>query len=127
VYDFDASLLVDAGDIPGWLAAASDSSNPANPNVHTFVIGDVDLSGFVDSTDLGLLLNNFNATAPTAGAGVGWGGGDLDIDGDVNSTDLGQLLNNFGFNSFAAVQVTVDIDIFFANFAEEDEEDEESA
>lgn len=78
------------------------ASDPANPyktasggtTADEYVIGDVDLNGDVDSTDLGLLLNNF-----AINSNVGWGGGDLDADTMVDSTDLGLLLNNFAFTS----------------------------
>jgi len=65
-----------------------------------FVLGDVNMDGDVNSTDLGLLLNNFGSTA-----GPGWEGGDLDVDSNVSSADLGLLLNNFNATSDAAVAV----------------------
>ena len=54
------------------------------------VAGDLDLDGDVDSTDLGLLLNNFNSTED-----IDYTQGNIDGDGDIDSTDLGLLLNNF--------------------------------
>ena len=88
-------------DISTWLADASAPSNPykADP-ADTYVVGDANLDGDVDSADLGLLLNNFSSTA-----GVGWGGGDLNADSNVNSSDLGLLLNNFSFSSSSAAAV----------------------
>ena len=64
----------------------------------------MDLNGDVDSTDLGLLVNNFGSTTEldwidgnvAHNAIVGFG---EDV---INSSDLGLLLNNFGFNSAAA-------------------------
>jgi len=109
--DFDDIDLLYAGspssaDISTWLSQASDPANPYKTTVpggttaDVYVVGDVDLNGDVDSTDLGLLLNNFSSNA-----GPGWGGGDLDADGSVDSTDLGLHLNNFSFTSAAASAV----------------------
>lgn len=100
-FDYDNSGTVDAGDIQGWLDAASSSLNPAKPNTTSqFVVGDVNLDGNVNSQDLGLLLNNFgNANS------LGWGGGNLNGDALVNSADLGLLLNNFGHESALAAAV----------------------
>lgn len=67
------------------------------PSMSTFLTGDINESGTVDSTDLGLLLNNFN------GSGIGPEGGDLNGDMTVDSTDLGLLLNNFGSSAASAV------------------------
>lgn len=100
-FDYDADGTVTAGDIPGWLGDASDASNTALLDLNdVLAIGDINFDGNVDSTDLGILLNNFNSTS-----GVGWGGGDLNADLAVDSTDLGQLLNEFGHTSFAASAV----------------------
>lgn len=77
--------------ISTWLAEASDPSNPYKAAADdTYVVGDANLDGDVNSTDLGLLLNNFDSMSD-----AGWGGGDLNADGSVTSTDLGLLLNNF--------------------------------
>ena len=67
-----------------------------------YPLGDLDLSGDVNSTDLGLLLNNFSATS-----GVHYCGGELDADSLVNSTDLGLLLNNFGVSVSSAAASAV--------------------
>lgn len=90
--DIDGSGTVDNADISAWLAAASSSENAFNTGGNTFVLGDVNLDGDVNSTDLGLLLNNFGGDST-------FGGGDMNGDGAVNSTDLGLLLNNFGSTS----------------------------
>ena len=92
--------------ISQWLADASVSSNPLKQNASdAYVSGDANLDGNVNSSDLGLLLNNFGSSEATPGAGAGYGGGDLSMDGQVNSTDLGLLLNNFGFTSAANAAV----------------------
>lgn len=96
-FDYDNSGTVDAGDIQGWLTAASDPSNMAKLHPDDqFVIGDVNLDGSVNSQDLGLLLNNFGDASS-----LGWVGGNLNGDTLVNSADLGLLLNNFGYESLA--------------------------
>lgn len=102
--DIDILYAAD-GDIDQWLADASTIDNPANPGAaFTFKRGDANLDGSVDSTDLGLLLNNFGQSGGNAGL---WGGGDTDDSGNVDSTDLGLLLNNFNFTSAAALGASV--------------------
>lgn len=101
----DLNAFLDAGDrtaadIEGWLSEASTNANIANPSSKTFVLGDLNLNGTVDSTDLGLMLNNFGSTSTS-----NWDDGNLNDDGGVNSTDLGLLLNNFNFGTAAAAVV----------------------
>lgn len=93
----DGLSLVNDLDIGEWLVLASDPSNPykADP-AHTYVRGDINLNGAVDSQDLGLLLNSFTDS------GAKWGMGNLNDDLVVNSGDLGLLLNNFGHGTVAA-------------------------
>lgn len=102
----DIELLVDdvvlgsatSADIDTWLADASDPANPYLNGARTFVIGDVNLDGAVNSADLGLMLNNFSSTSA-----IDWVNGNMNGDGVVNSADLGLLLNNFTFASASAV------------------------
>ena len=96
-FDYSGDGVIGPEDIVGWLADASQATNTANPTGVTYILGDADLDGNVNSTDLGLLLNNFNATSV-----VGWNQGDLNGTGAVNSIDLGLLLNNFGSSSSLA-------------------------
>lgn len=56
--------------------------------------GDVNFDGTINSSDLGLLLNNFGGMDNPS-----YEEGDLNGDGSIDSGDLGLLLNNFGFNS----------------------------
>lgn len=51
-------------------------------------MGDINLDGTVDSSDLGVLLLNFGSTSVT-----GWTNGDLDFNSTVDSTDLGLFLS----------------------------------
>jgi len=55
--------------------------------------GDINLDGFVNLTDLSILLSNFGI-----GSGATPGDGDIDADGDVDLTDLSRLLAVFGTN-----------------------------
>lgn len=105
--DMNGSGTIDRADIEEWLREASDDRNPSWSNDvdsrwrRFWIIGDVDLNTYIDSTDLGLLLNNYNDAS-----GLGWSGGELDLDGVVGSRDLGLLLNNFGhIGGFAAAAV----------------------
>lgn len=99
-FDVDGNGSVDAGDIGAWLTSASLPGNPYLGGTKTFEIGDVDLDGDVDSTDLGLLLNNFGDMT-----GKLFGAGNLNDDMNVDSTDLGLLLNKFGATSASASAV----------------------
>lgn len=97
-FDMDGDGQTDGNDVRAFLVAASQPSNPFNPSGRTFVLGDVNFSGGVDSTDLGLLLNNFGKPGEFK-----FGDGNFNDDGEVNSSDLGLLLNNFGAASASAV------------------------
>lgn len=89
--DMDDSMVIDADDIDEWLIRASKDDNPHKLSASdTFVVGDTDLNGVVDSSDLGDLLAAFGTNGP------GWGNGDFNLDNVVNSSDLGPLLANFG-------------------------------
>lgn len=107
-YDVDTSGAVDSGDIGAWLIQASSTTNPFNINAKTFVIGDVDFDGDIDSSDLGILLNNFNDNT-----GLLYQAGNLNDDALVNSGDLGLLLNGFGSTSAAAVPEPAGLSLFF--------------
>lgn len=56
------------------------------------LIGDTNLDGSVNLTDLLALLNNYGLS------GKDWVGGDFNYDGTVNLTDLLALLNNYGLS-----------------------------
>ena len=99
----DINALYEAGsasdsEIDAWLVAASSADNMANPSGNTWRLGDLNLDGSVNSTDLGLLLNDFGSTTH-----VQWINGNFNDDGMVNSGDLGLLLNNFGATAPLAV------------------------
>lgn len=101
--DLDGSGEVDAPDITLWLAAASDPSNSykiasGGDADDVYTMGDVDLNGDVDSTDLGRLLNSFGDSGTPS-----WSDGNLNGDITVDSSDLGLLLNSFGSTSASVV------------------------
>src|ERR1700733_11506604 len=54
------------------------------------IVGDANLDGTVNLTDLFTLLNNYGEI------GKDWSEGDFNYDGTVNLTDLLALLNNYG-------------------------------
>lgn len=101
-HDLNGDGTVSASDIGDWLSAASEPENAFNTTGATYVLGDVNLDGVVDSTDLGLMLNNFGDTG-----GMGFGAGNINDDPNIDSTDLGLLLNNFGAGSGAASSAAV--------------------
>lgn len=81
-----------------WLSLAGAKHNASG---QPYLVGDTDLNGMVNSTDLGLLLNNFGATE----ANVAYTHGDLNADSMVDSVDLGLLLNNFDKSSASTASV----------------------
>lgn len=127
------SPLTDAA-IDTWLAEASAVVNPAKGGFsHTYVRGDTDLDGVVDSTDLGRLLVDFgNPAGPLT-----WGDGNFNSDAFVDSVDLGELLFNFGRTSQVtaatmasapvSAEVLVDASEFSADVDDVDDEDDEES
>lgn len=97
----DGLNVVDNADIGEWLLQASDPGNPfkSDPS-DTYLRGDVNLDGAIDSQDLGLLLNNFGDDGTPY-----WGAGNLNGDALADSNDLGLLLNNFGHGTAAATTI----------------------
>jgi hypothetical protein len=91
-----------AGDVPGsvltWSGAYAGNGRIAQNGTNYDMFagaktadpksGDTNLNGTVNSTDLGILLNNINQ------AGKFWQHGDFNGNGIPNSTDVGILLNN---------------------------------
>jgi alpha-L-arabinofuranosidase len=88
-------------------ADSADKGNPANLASGTIkimytLLGDANLDGIVNSTDLAFVQANFNKGAN------GWDQGDFNYDGMVNGIDFGELSANFnlGANITAGVTVT---------------------
>lgn len=96
-FDLTGDSVVTLADRDAWLVEGGAAELPSQ---NAFLLGDVDLDGTVNSTDLGQLLNNFDAVS-----GVAYCGGDLNADSNVDSTDLGLLLNNFDQTAASAIAV----------------------
>jgi len=60
-------------------------------------MGDFNLDGVVNATDLGTMSTNFGLT------GFGWAGGNANCDDVINATDLGTLSTNFGLGGGGSV------------------------
>lgn len=91
----------------GYADGNMDTGTPAQPGqllIQYALVGDTNLDGIVNLTDLLSLLNNYGQT------GCDWAQGDFNYDSAVNLTDLLALLSNYGqsaastsFNSSRAV------------------------
>jgi len=98
----DGDLVVGRGQLIGrWLdgtawvtpVTRSDSGNTIRITADPPILpGDADRSGFVDDTDLAILLGNW--TGPL-GTGRTWETGDFEGDGGVSADDLSILLGNW--------------------------------
>lgn len=76
----------------GYADGTVDTGTAAAPNqvlIRYTLIGDANLDGVVNLTDLLALLNNYGQT------GRDWSQGDFNYDGSTNLTDLLALLNNY--------------------------------
>lgn len=78
-----------SSDLPSGYAVGY-VDNGSSLLIERTLIGDTNLDGTVNLTDLLALLNNFDQTGAT------WSQGDFNYDGTVNLTDLLGLLNNYG-------------------------------
>lgn len=82
----------------GYADGSKDAGTAAAPGqvlLKTTLIGDANLDGTVNLTDLLALLNNYDET------GRDWAEGDFNYDGTVNLTDLLALLNNYDLSAQA--------------------------
>ena len=88
-------------------ADSADSGNPAGLSAGTIeikytLLGDANLNGVVDGTDLGIVAANFNKGVSA------WDQGDFNYDNIVDGTDFGDLAANFNKGiSLAAVLTPV--------------------
>src|SRR6202012_3097129 len=64
------------------------------------LLGDSNIDGHVDLTDLSTVLNNFGTTTPA------WTSGNFDGAATVDLTDLSAVLNNFGLTNPNATDVS---------------------
>lgn len=80
----------------GHIGAASDATTIADAfynNSRSWISGDANFDGVVDSGDFQVLASNFN------GAGKSWITGDFDGNGVVNAVDFNKLATNYGESS----------------------------
>ena len=84
-HDCDANGIPDSCDIAG---GAEDKNGNGYPDPCELGRGDINLDGFVDGNDLGILLGWWG--------GVGYPAGDLNLDGVIDGSDLGIMLGNWG-------------------------------
>jgi endonuclease/exonuclease/phosphatase family metal-dependent hydrolase len=76
----------------GYADGSLDTATSAQPNqvlIQYALVGDTNLDGGVNITDLLKLLDNYGQT------GADWSQGDFNYDGTVNITDLLAMLNNY--------------------------------
>jgi hypothetical protein len=80
------------------------NTSPNTIELRYTLIGDTNLDGAVNTTDLQMLLSNFNQSAKS------WDQGDFNYDGKVNTVDLQPLLLNFntsvGSQVLASAQIS---------------------
>lgn len=87
----------------GYADGSTDSGTAANAGqvlIKYTLVGDANLDGAVNLTDLLALLNNYGQSDRD------WAQGDFNYDGTVNLTDLLALLNNYGQSSSVASVVS---------------------
>ena len=72
--------------------------NPSDLLISSELLGDANIDGHVDLTDLSTILNNFGATTPN------WTDGNFDSAPTIDLTDLSDVLNNFGASNPNASQ-----------------------
>lgn len=85
-----SAAAANPGQAVGYLDASDVGGVAGEVVVQDALIGDANLDGTVNLTDLLTLLNSYGLTA------ADWSQGDFNYDGAVNLTDLLGLLNNFG-------------------------------
>ena len=77
--------IVDAADLAEWRSVAAVHNGFDSP----YLLGDADLDGIIDSTDLNNLALNWQQKANA------WSQGDFDVNGIVDSADLNHLAINW--------------------------------
>ncbi len=96
-FGFDAAGIDDLNDdgredfliTAAWDAAQRGTVYVIAGQVTPFITGDLDFSGCIDLSDVGVLLADFNCTSGDCA-------GDADRDGDTDLSDLGIMLAAFG-------------------------------
>lgn len=88
-----SSIASNSGYAVGYADGSVDTSTSVAPGtirIQYALIGDANLDGTVNLTDLLSLLNNYGSSS------ADWADGDFNYDNNVNLTDLLALLNNYG-------------------------------
>ncbi len=78
LFDLNGDGLIDPSDVDEWLAQAANTNGLAS----SYLYGDANLDGVVDSSDFNLWNGNKFTGA------LAWGGGDFNFDGVVDSSDF---------------------------------------
>ncbi len=84
------TLAVIDNALAGKTSFAGKSANANSILIGPELLGDANIDGSVDLTDLSTLLNNFGAPLPD------WSSGNFDGASTIDLTDLSDVLNNFG-------------------------------
>jgi hypothetical protein len=91
-----------------WLLANATLSSNSGTNwlSPAALLGDANLDGHVDVTDLSIVLNDFGKTTPN------WTDGNFDGHSTIDLTDLSEVLNNFGLSSSSGSQSSLAVGQF---------------
>ena len=84
-FDLTADAIVDNADLSQWLSDAATANGFTAP----YLLGDANLDGSVNASDLNILGQNWLASPDT------WQFGDFNADGIVNAGDLNELAQNW--------------------------------
>ena len=96
VYDMDEDGDVDEDDLTHMVEHFVEWNSPGGGSGIGSFLGDFNLDGSVNGTDLSIVSANF-------GLAVGFAGGNANCDGVVNGTDLSILASTFGNVATAAI------------------------
>ena len=75
------------------------TGSASKATIASVLVGDLNLDGEVDATDLNKLVANLGGSVT---AGQNWQSGDINYDGEIDATDLNALVANLGNNLPAA-------------------------
>jgi hypothetical protein len=85
LFDVSGDTVVDDGDLTRWRAIAARENGFSTP----FLLGDANLDGTVNASDLNALAQNWLSAANT------WQSGDFNADGVINVGDLNKIGKNW--------------------------------
>ena len=96
LFDLNGDAIVNLDDLDAWLIEAGVTNTPCQ---ESFVMGDVNLDGFVNVLDVVIVDGNMGQF------GVGWCGGDVNADGVVSQPDRNIVMQNQGASSCGPLPV----------------------